>query len=61
VTVWIGAENLASTEVRSRDRPAPRDPLYRLCYPGPRCHSPYGRNLFCILFHDVDSAADCRV
>ena len=31
--VWIGAENLASTGIRSSDRPARRQSLYRLRYP----------------------------
>ena len=35
--VWTGAEILASTEVRSPDRPARRQTLYRLRYPA---HSP---------------------
>jgi len=30
--VWTGAENLASTEIRSPDR---SESLYRLTYPGP--------------------------
>ena len=33
--VWTGAENLASTGIRSPDRPACIQSLYRLCYPGP--------------------------
>ena len=32
--VWTGAENLASTEVRSPDRPARSQWLHRLHYPG---------------------------
>ena len=31
--VWTGAENLAPTEIRSPDRPAHSQSLYRLCYP----------------------------
>jgi hypothetical protein len=34
-TVWTGAENLAPTGIRSPDRPARRQSLYRLSYPGP--------------------------
>jgi hypothetical protein len=34
--VWTGAENLAPTGVRSPDRPAHSELLYRLSYPGPR-------------------------
>ena len=33
--VWMGAENLASTGIRSPDRPARSESLYRLRYPGP--------------------------
>ena len=31
--VWTGAENLAPTEIRSPDRPAPSQSLYQLNYP----------------------------
>jgi len=31
--VWTGAENLASTGIRSPDRPARSQSLYRLTYP----------------------------
>jgi hypothetical protein len=34
--VWTGAENLAPTEIRSPDRPARSQSLYRLRYPAPR-------------------------
>ena len=33
--VWTGAENLAPTRIRSPDRPARSESLYRLSYPGP--------------------------
>ena len=33
--VWTGAENLASIGIRSPDRPARSESLYRLSYPGP--------------------------
>ena len=33
--VWAGAENLASTGIRSPDRPARSESLSRLSYPGP--------------------------
>jgi hypothetical protein len=36
--VWRCAENLASTGIRSPDRPASSESLYRLSYPGPRFH-----------------------
>jgi hypothetical protein len=32
--VWTGAENLAPTRIRSPDRPARSESLYRLSYPG---------------------------
>jgi hypothetical protein len=31
--VWKGAENLDATGIRSADRPAHNQSLYRLCYP----------------------------
>jgi hypothetical protein len=33
---WNGAENLAPAGIRSPDRPARSESLYRLPYPGPR-------------------------
>jgi len=33
--VWTGAENFTSTRIRSPDRPARSESLYRLSYPGP--------------------------
>jgi hypothetical protein len=43
--VWIGAENLAPTGIRSPDRQTRSESLYRLRVPGPRrlvglCNSP---------------------
>jgi hypothetical protein len=34
--VWTAAENLAPTRIRSPDRPARSESLYRLRYPGPQ-------------------------
>jgi hypothetical protein len=34
---WTGAENLASTEIRSLDSPARSQSLYRLSYPAYEC------------------------
>jgi hypothetical protein len=34
-TVWMGAENVLPTGIRSPDRPALSESLYRLSYPGP--------------------------
>jgi hypothetical protein len=36
--VWTGAENLAPTGIRSPDRPARSQSLYRLSYTGPHPH-----------------------
>jgi hypothetical protein len=36
VPVWMFVENLTLTGIRSPDRPACEDSLYRLRYPGPR-------------------------
>jgi hypothetical protein len=33
--LWTGAENLAPNGIRSPDRPARSESLYRLRYPGP--------------------------
>ena len=41
--VWISAENLAPTGIRSPDRPARDEPLYRLRHPG---------SYFTQVFHD---------
>jgi hypothetical protein len=35
--VWTGAENLVPTGIRSPDRPARSESLYRLRYSGPQC------------------------
>jgi len=37
--VWTGAENLVPTGIRSPDRPAPSQSLYRLSYPAHACIS----------------------
>ena len=37
--VWIGAENLAPTGIRSLDLPARSESLYRLRYPAPQIHT----------------------
>jgi hypothetical protein len=34
--IWTSAENLASTGIRSPDRPARSESLYRLSYPAPQ-------------------------
>jgi hypothetical protein len=36
LVVWTGAENLTPTRIRSLDRPARSELLYRLRYHGPR-------------------------
>ena len=49
--VWKGAENLASTGIRSPDFPAHSESLYRLSYPGPLPGMvlPEIRNEWCVL------------
>jgi len=37
--VWMGEENLVAIGIRSPDRPARDESLYRLSYPGPRNHA----------------------
>jgi hypothetical protein len=37
--VWTGAENFASTGIRSTDRPARSESLHRLSYPNPHTHT----------------------
>ena len=39
--VWTAAENLAPTGIRSPDRPARSESLYRLSYPGPWSYRAY--------------------
>jgi hypothetical protein len=43
-TVWTGEENIAPTGIRSPDRPARIESLYRLSYPGPQTISRIGFN-----------------
>ena len=45
-TVWTGEENLAPTGIRSPDRPARRQSLYRLSYASPRIL--YHISLLCV-------------
>jgi len=42
--VWTGAENLAPTGIRTLDRPARSESLYRLSHPGP--HLSHGTSNF---------------
>jgi len=44
--VWTGAENLAPTGIRSPDRPARSQSLYRLSYPAHRFRPKYWQNPF---------------
>jgi len=50
--VWTCAENLAPTEIRSPDRPARSESLYRMNYPGPKvCVVPFIiRHLICLYY-----------
>jgi len=47
--VWTGAENLAPTEIRSPDRPARSQSLYRLRYPDHGYFQCLKRNTVCFL------------
>jgi hypothetical protein len=42
--VWTGAENLAPNGIRSPDRPARSESLYRLRYPGHSIHNSHTLN-----------------
>jgi len=44
--VWMCAEDLAHTHIRSPDRPARRESLYRLSYPGPQYNAHAKQKLF---------------
>jgi hypothetical protein len=44
--VWTGAENLASTGIRSLDRPTRSESLYRLSYRGPYRNTSDGERVF---------------
>ena len=57
--VWTGAENLASTGIRSQDRPARSESLYRLSYRGPQ--NRYTRFQVFAAVQLRLSVADCRV
>ena len=46
---WTGAENLAPTWIRSLDRPARSESLYRLSYPVPVC-----RRIYLFNFHVIN-------
>ena len=44
IVAWVGAENLGRTGIRSLDRPARSESLYRLCYPGQPLNAKMKRN-----------------
>jgi len=50
LVVWTSTENLAPTGIRSPDRPAHIESLYRLCYPDSHCISAVSRPFFSIFF-----------
>ena len=63
-TIWTGAENLAITGIRSPDRPARSESLYRLRYPGP--HNKCGLKVYILssFWTDPTSSRDtarCQV
>jgi len=47
---WTGAENLATTGIRSPDPPARSESLYRLSYPGPHYTLPTCGKLFLYIY-----------
>ena len=47
--VWTDAENLAPTGIRSPDRPARSESLYRLSYPGPLSNAVPARKFHCLI------------
>ena len=49
--VWIGAENLAPTWIRSPDLPARSESLYRVRYPGSYFQE-FQRQIFVCIFHN---------
>ena len=54
--VWMDAENLAPTGIRSPDSPASSESLYRLRYPGPIEHRVRNLKMFPIdVLHLYDS------
>jgi len=59
--VWTGAENLALTGIRSRDRPACSQSLYRLSY---RAHSVKGNLIYliplCHIHYNTKTASKLR-
>jgi len=56
--VWTGAENLAPTGIRSPDRPARSQSLYRLRYPA---HSDYCAIQYLILWRlEIPGVCFCR-
>ena len=64
--VWTGAENLASTGIRSPDRPARRQALYELRYPAHRNIKIWKMKIAFVLKYQkyetvaVETAAICR-
>ena len=69
--VWTGAANLAATEIRSPDRPARSESLYRLSCPGPQnfnrqfCYEDFGPCTLQVGEHrklnlDIKHCVDCE-
>ena len=59
VPVWAGAESLASTGIRSPDRPARGKSLYRLSHPGPQLMDKVSQELRSLL-RDLISDILCQ-
>jgi hypothetical protein len=53
--IWTGAENLATTGIRSPDRPARSESLYLLSHPGPPVRMGHKIVYVCIYVCNYDS------
>ena len=60
VPVWTGAENLAPTGIRSPDRLARSQSLYRLRYP-PHCYVLNIRNKRSVNLISITEVSDCNI
>ena len=61
--VWTGAENLAPTRIRSPDRPARSQSLYRLCYPAhkPSVHASILSHMNFLNGHTVPACTSLKI
>ena len=51
--VWTSVENLASTGIRSPERLARSESLYRLSYPGPNFGGAHRNNIFLVYLEEI--------